>query len=107
MKPRLNTVCSFSPPEIHTGSSPHHRTPQRKGSPVPTSASFVYEQGSCREGDVTHPQTLSRLTAEPGPEPGDQCSPWFPRDLDNDLSLLVFRENKPTNINTWPSMKTF
>lgn len=53
----------------------HHRiTPQRKGSSVPTSASFVYEQGSCREGDVTHPQILSRLRAEPEPEPGDQCS---------------------------------
>lgn len=86
----------------------HHRiTPQRKGSSVPTSASFVYEQGSCREGDVTHPQILSRLRAEPEPEPGDQCSPWFSGDPDTDLPLLVFRENKPKNLSIRPSVKAF
>lgn len=93
----LNTVCSFLSTEIHMGSSSHHRIPQRKGSSVPTSVSFVYEQGSFREGDVTHPQTLSGLTAQPELEPGDQRSPCLPRDPDTDSPLLGFRENKPKN----------
>lgn len=46
---------------------------------------------------MTHPQTLSGLTAEPEPEPGDQRSPCLPRDPGTDLPLLVFRENKPKN----------
>lgn len=108
IKSILNSVCSFLSTEIHMGSSPHHRiTPQRKGSSVPTSASFVYEQGSCREGDVTHPQILSRRRAEPEPEPGDQCSSWLSRDPDTDSPLLVFRENKPKNLSIRPSVKAF
>lgn len=106
IKSILNSVCSFLSTEIHTGSSPHHRiTPQRKGSSVPTSASFVYEQGSCREGDVTHPQILSRRRAEPEPEPGDQRSSWLSRDPDTDSPLLVFGENKPKTLSIRPSVK--